>query len=99
MRSRSWQHDNAKVISAGYSFILFLRECYPINVLTTIKNPNEVCTIYCATANAAKVVIAESQLGRGIMGLMDWQEPQGVEGPEDIRCRITLLRKYGCKRV
>ena len=90
--------DNAKVIGAGHSFILFLRDCYPINVLNAIKNLQEVCTIYCATANAAEVVIAESYLGRGIMGVIDGQKPRGVEGPEGVKWRTTLLRKFGYKR-
>jgi adenosine/AMP kinase len=86
--------DNAKVIGAGHSFILFLRDCYPINLL----NLPEVCTIYCATANAAEVVIAESLMGRGIMGVIDGQKPQGVEGPDGVRLRISLLRRFGYKR-
>jgi len=90
--------DNAKVIGAGHSFILFLRDCYPINVLNAIKNLHEVCTIYCATANAAEVVIAESLLGRGIMGVIDGQTPRGVEDPEGVAWRTTLLRTFGYKR-
>jgi len=90
--------DNAKVIGAGHSFILFLRDCYPINVMNAIKNIQEVCTIYCATANAAEVVIAESLQGRGIMGVIDGQKPLGVEGPEGVGWRTTLLRKFGYKR-
>jgi uncharacterized protein len=90
--------DNAKVIGAGHSFILFLRDCYPINVLNAIKNLQEVCTIYCATANSAEVVIAESLQGRGIMGVIDGQKPMGVEGPDGVRWRTDLLRKFGYKR-
>jgi|WetSurMetagenome_2_1015567.scaffolds.fasta_scaffold02169_3 uncharacterized protein len=90
--------DNAKVIGAGHSFILFLRDCYPINVMNALKNLPEVCTIYCATANAAEVVIAESRQGRGIMGVIDGQKPRGVEGPEGIAWRTTLLRRFGYKR-
>ena len=90
--------DNAKVIGAGHSFILFLRDCYPINILNAIKNLSEVCTIYCATANAADVVIAESPLGRGIMGVIDGQKPRGVEGPDGVTLRKTLLRRFGYKR-
>ncbi len=90
--------DNAKVIGAGHSFILFLRDCYPINVLNAIKNLQEVCTIYCATANAVEVIIAESLQGRGIMGVIDGQKPQGVEGPGGVQERRTLLRRFGYKR-
>jgi uncharacterized protein len=67
--------DNAKVIDAGHSFILFLRDCYPVNVLNAIKNLNDVCTIYFATANSTEIVIAESLRGREIMGVIDWQKP------------------------
>jgi hypothetical protein len=90
--------DNAKVIGAGHSFILFLRDCYPINVLNAIKNLPEVCTIYCATANSADVVIAESLLGRGIMGVIDGQKHRGVEGTEGVAWRTALLRRFEYKR-
>jgi len=90
--------DNAKVIGAGHSFILFLRDCYPVNVLNAIKNLQEVCTVYCATANPAEIVIAESHQGRGIMGVIDGQKPRGVEGPEGVQWRTALLRKLGYKR-
>jgi len=90
--------DNAKVIGAGHSFILFLRDCYPVNVLNAIKNLQEVCTIYCATANMAEVVVAESHQGWGIMGVIDGHKSRGVEGPEGVQWRTTLLRKFGYKR-
>jgi len=90
--------ENARSIGAGHSFILFLRDCYPINVLNAIKNIQEVCTIYCATANPAEVVIAESAQGRGIMGVIDGALPKGVEGPEGVVWRTGLLRKFGYKR-
>ncbi|HUT38831.1 MAG TPA: adenosine-specific kinase [Methanoregula sp.] len=90
--------DNALAIGAGHSFILFLRDCYPINVLNAIKNIQEVCTVYCATANPAEVVIAESAQGRGIMGVIDGEKPRGVEGPDGVASRTGLLRKFGYKR-
>jgi uncharacterized protein len=90
--------DNARVIGAGHTFILFLRDCYPINVLNAIKQVQEVCTIYCATANAAEVIIAESAQGRGIMGVIDGEKPRGVEGPEGQTWRKEFLRKFGYKR-
>jgi len=90
--------ENALAIGAGHSFILFLRDCYPINVLNAIKNIQEVCTIYCATANRAEVVIAESVQGRGIMGVIDGEKPRGVEGPDGVLWRTGLLRKFGYKR-
>ncbi len=89
---------NALLIGAGHSFVLFLKNCYPINVLNTIKNVQEVCTIYCATANPVDVIIAETSLGRGIMGVIDGSSPLGVESPDDVRKRIELLRKFGYKR-
>lgn len=90
--------DNALAIGAGHSFILFLRDCFPINVLNAIKNIQEICTIYCASANPVEVVVAESIQGRGIMGVIDGQKPKGVEGPDGIAWRTGLLRKFGYKR-
>ncbi len=90
--------ENARAIGAGHSFILFLADCYPINVLNAIKSVQEVCTIYCATANPAEIVIAESAQGRGIMGVIDGSPPKGVEGPDEIAWRTDLLRKFGYKR-
>jgi adenosine/AMP kinase len=90
--------DNALVIGAGHSFILFLRDIYPINVLNAIKQVQEVCTIYCATSNSAEVILAESVQGRGIMGVIDGEKPRGVEGSGGIAWRKDLLRKLGYKR-
>jgi len=89
---------NALAVGCGHSFIVVLREAYPINVLCAIKNIPEVCSIYCATANALEVVVAESKQGRGIMGVIDGISPRGVEGPEDVAWRKDLLRKLGYKR-
>lgn len=90
--------DNALAMGAGHSFILFLRDCYPINVLNAIKNIQEVCTIFCATSNLVEVVVAESARGRGIMGVIDGEKPKGVEGPEGVSSRVGLLRRFGYKR-
>lgn len=90
--------DNARVIGAGHTFILFLRDCYPINVLNAIKQVPEVCTIFCATANAAEVVVAETAQGRGIMGVIDGEKPRGVEDPAGITGRKEFLRNLGYKR-
>ncbi len=90
--------ENARAIGAGHSFILFLRDCYPINILNAIKNVPEVCTIHCATANPAEIVVAGSEQGRGILGVIDGSVPKGVEGPEGVVARIGLLRKFGYKR-
>jgi len=89
---------NALAIGAGHSFILFLAGCFPINVLNTVKSVQEVCGIYCATANPAEVIIAESATGRGILGVIDGTKPRGVEGPDGVRWRMDLLRKFGYKR-
>ncbi|PKG33882.1 adenosine-specific kinase [Methanoregula sp.] len=90
--------DNARVIGAGHSFVLFLRDCYPVNVLNAIKQVPEVCTIFCATANAAEVIVAESAQGRGIMGVIDGEKPRGIEDPAGMTGRKEFLRKLGYKR-
>ena len=89
---------NALAIGAGHSFIICMRDCYPINVLNAIKSIQEVCTIYCATANPVDVIVAESPRGRGIMGVIDGSSPRGVETSENARERIDLLRRFGYKR-
>lgn len=89
---------NARAIGAGHSFLLFLRNCYPINVLNAVKNLQEVCTIFCATANAVQVILAESAQGRGILGVIDGSSPRGVEGPAEAAQRTELLRRFGYKR-
>jgi len=89
---------NALAIGAGHSFILFLSNCFPINVLNAVKSVQEVCGIYCATANPAEVIIAESPAGRGILGVIDGATPKGVEGPDGVKWRTELLRRFGYKR-
>ena len=89
---------NALAIGAGHSFILFLAGCFPINVLNAVKGVQEVCTICCATANPAEVIIAESATGRGILGVIDGSKPKGVEGPDGVKWRTELLRRFGYKR-
>ena len=89
---------NALAIGAGHSFILFLGEgFYPINVLSTIKNATEVCHIFCATANPVEVILAETEQGRGILGVIDGFPPKGIEGEEDIAWRKGFLRMIGYK--
>jgi uncharacterized protein len=88
---------NALALACGHSFIIFLKEAYPINVLNAIKNIPEVCNIYCATANSAEVIIAQSQSGRGILGVIDGLSPKGIEEAADITWRKDLLRKIGYK--
>src|SRR3990172_8014692 len=89
---------NSMAISAGHSFILFLGEgFYPINVLKTIQNVPEVCRIFCATANPTEVILAETEQGRAILGVVDGLKPAGVEGDEDIAWRKGFLRQIGYK--
>ena len=89
---------NALAISAGHSFILFIGEgAYPVNVLNTIKLVPEVCRIYCATANPLEVIVAQTELGRAILGVVDGSSPKGVEAEEDIAWRKGFLRQIGYK--
>lgn len=90
--------ENALAISAGHTFFVVMRDAYPINVLGAIRNVPEVCNIFCATANPVEVIIAETETGRGIMGVIDGKKPKGIEGPDDVRDRHALLRKFGYKR-
>ena len=88
---------NAEAIGAGHSFIIFIRDSFPINFLNSIKMVPEVCHIFCATANETEVIIAENDKGRGILGVIDGERPKGVEGDEDKKWRYDLLRKFGYK--
>lgn len=88
---------NALDLSVGHCFIVFLRNSYPINVLNSIKNVPEVCTIFCATQNPVEVIIAESEGGRGILGVIDGFKSKGIETEADIEDRKALLRKIGYK--
>lgn len=89
---------NALAIGAGHSFILFLGEgYYPINVLNAIKMVPEVCRIYCATANTTQVLVAESEQGRGILGVIDGSAPLGVEDEAEVSWRKGFLRMIGYK--
>jgi hypothetical protein len=89
--------ENALEIGAGHSFLILLKNAYPINVLNAIKAIPEVCTIYCASANAIEVLIAETDNGRGILGVVDGLKPKGIESNEDIAWRKEFLRKIGYK--
>ncbi len=88
---------NALAIGAGHSFLVFLREGYPVNVLNQVKQVPEVCRVYCATANPVEVVVAETPAGRGILGVVDGGRPLGVETDEDVAARRDLLRRIGYK--
>jgi adenosine/AMP kinase len=89
--------EKALEIACGHSFIIFIKNAYPINVLDKIKNVSEVCTIYAATANSLEVVIAETEDGRGVVGVIDGLKSKGIENEEDIRMRKEFLRKIGYK--
>lgn len=88
---------NATELAAGHSFIILLQNAYPINFLNAIKQCPEVCNIYCATANPVEVILAQSQQGRGIMGVIDGFLPKGVENERDAHARQNLLRQIGYK--
>jgi adenosine/AMP kinase len=88
---------NALNLGAGHSFIIFMENGYPINILNAIKNLPEVCRIFCATANPVEVIIAETETGRGILGVIDGVKTRGIEGEEDIKYRKEFLRKIGYK--
>ena len=88
---------NALALGAGHSFILFMENAFPINLLRTVSNVPEVCGIFCATANQVDVIIAETELGRGIMGIIDGQSPLGVETEDDVKNRTNFLRTIGYK--
>ena len=89
---------NASSLASGHTFVILMKNAFPINVLNAIKNCQEVCSIFCATANPVEVVIAETELGRGVMGVIDGSVPKGTEEEKDIRDRKALLRKFGYKR-
>lgn len=89
---------NAQKIGAGHTFVLLLRDAFPINVLNDIKNCQEVCSIYCATANPVEVILVQTQQGRGIIGVVDGFSPKGVEANGDIAWRKDFLREIGYKR-
>ncbi|MEA3255502.1 MAG: adenosine-specific kinase [Candidatus Altiarchaeota archaeon] len=89
---------NAERIAAGHSFIIFLKNAFPINVLNAVKNVPEVCRIYAATANPLQVIIAETERGRGILGVIDGKIPVGVESLDQMKERKDFLRRIGYKK-
>lgn len=88
---------NAQAIGAGHSFVILLRNGYPLNVLNALKQVPEVCTVFCASANPIEVVVAEGDHGRAILGVIDGFSPRGVESPADEADRKSLLRSIGYK--
>lgn len=90
--------DNMLEIGSGHSFLVFMKDAYPINVLNALKNIPEVCTIYCASANPVSVIVAEDSDGsRGILGVIDGAKPAGIESGADVSWRKEFLRKIGYK--
>ena len=89
---------NAEAIGAGHIFVVAMKDGYPINVLGRIKDVPEVCGIHCATANPVEVIVAASEQGRGILGVIDGSAPKGVETEADVQARQGFLRKIGYKR-
>jgi adenosine/AMP kinase len=89
---------NATAVGAGHLFVIAMRDGYPINVLVRIKDVPEVCSIFCATANPASVIVAEDEQGRGVLGVIDGSSPKGVETADDAANRREFLRKIGYKR-
>ena len=88
---------NAYALAAGHSFIVFMKDMYPINILNVVKNLPEVCRVFCATANPLEVMVGETEQGRGILGVVDGFKSKGVETEADIKNRKELLRKIGYK--
>ena len=88
---------NAARLSAGHCFVIFMENGFPVNILNAIKNVPEVCGVFCATANPVEVIVAETETGRGILGVVDGIKSKGIEGEDDIRKRKEFLRKIGYK--
>lgn len=88
---------NSQALGCGHAFVVLLTGAFPINILNTIKNVQEVCSIFCATANPVEVVVAETDQGRGIMGVIDGYPPKGVEDASKMQERRKLLRRFGYK--
>ena len=88
---------NALNIAAGHSFIIFMENGFPVNILNAIKSVPEVCRVFCATANPVEVIVAETEGGRGILGVIDGVKTKGVESEADIQWRKDCLRKIGYK--
>lgn len=91
--------ENAKAVGAGHSFMIFLANAFPINVLNAIKAVPEVCRIFCATANPVEVILAETEQGRAVLGVVDGMSPMGVESDEDVVVRKAFLRQIGYKSM
>jgi adenosine/AMP kinase len=89
--------QNSLTLACGHTFVVLMKGAFPINVLNAIKDIQEVCSIFCATANSLEVIVAETELGRGILGVIDGQPPKGAEGVAEVEERHKLLRRFGYK--
>jgi len=89
--------DKLRSVGAGHTFLIVLKHAYPINVLNAVKLCPEVCTIFCATANPVEVILAETEQGRGVLGVIDGSGPKGTEAEEAVRQRKDLLRRFNYK--
>ncbi len=88
---------NAQALAAGHAFVLLIRQAYPINLLSRVRDCFEICSIFCATANPVEAILAQTEQGRAILGVVDGGSPKGVEGPEEARQRHEFVRKIGYK--
>jgi adenosine/AMP kinase len=93
----SLAQKNALAVGAGHSFIIFMEGGFPVNILNPIKNVTEVCHVFCATSNPTQVIVAETDQGRGILGVVDGVRPKGVEKEADVATRMKFLRTIGYK--
>lgn len=89
---------NAQALGAGHVFVLLIQNAYPINLLNTLRNVPEICSIFCASANPVEVIVAQSEQGKGVLGVIDGSSPLGVEGEAEVAKRHDLLRMIGYKR-
>ncbi|HEX4077200.1 MAG TPA: adenosine-specific kinase [Candidatus Acidoferrales bacterium] len=88
---------NALAVGAGHAFVIVMRQAYPINLLSRVRDCFEVCSIFCATANPVEAIVAQTEQGRGVLGVVDGSSPKGVESAEDVKVRREFLRKIGYK--
>jgi uncharacterized protein len=90
--------ENAMIMGAGHTFVVLLKDAFPLSILNAVKSCPEVCTVFCATANPLEAIVAETGQGRGILGVVDGLSPRGVETESDMQARKEFLRKIGYKR-
>lgn len=89
--------DNARRLACGHMFVILLRDCFPVNVLKAVQSVPEVCGVFCATANPLQVIVAETDQGRGVLGVVDGMASRGTESEDEISERKAFLRKIGYK--